>query len=234
MKMVAARTDRWKKAATRRARRSRSALALWRIVLIAAAVVLPCRHAANAAENRVILLRGWLSVFSGGLDELAQELKAKGFDAEVRKHLYWTDVVNDLLREWAAGKIGTLTLVGHSQGGNDAVEIAYALELNHIPVNLIVALAPYYPKPLPGNVMRALDYYQEGGWGSPLTPGAGFHGTLANYNVANDPNIHHFNIDDNARIRAEVLREILAVPQAAAAPPKPEPPGRKRPPPARR
>ncbi len=234
MRLVAARADRTVKLAVRRARRSRPARRLGWSALVAAAIVLMVGDAASAGENRVILLRGWLSVFSGGLDALARELKANGFDAEVRKHLYWTDVVNDLLREWAAGKIATLTLVGHSQGGNDAVEIAYALEQNHIPVNLIVALAPYYPKPLPGNVMRAVDYYQEGGWGSPLTPGGGFHGTLANYNVANDPNIHHFNIDDNARIRAEVLREILAVPLASAARPKPEPPGRKRPPPARR
>ncbi len=162
----------------------------------------------------MILLRGYLGLFSNGLDELADELKAKGFDVEVRQHLYWTDVVNDLLRDRAAGKIGTLTFVGHSQGGNDAIEIATALQASHVPVDLIVALTPVYPKPVPANVARAIDYYQAGGWGSPLTPGQGFRGTLANHNVAGDQSISHFNIAENPRIRAEVVREIEAVPQA--------------------
>jgi pimeloyl-ACP methyl ester carboxylesterase len=148
----------------------------------------------------------------------------------VRRHLYWTDVVNDIVRDRAAGKIGTLTFVGHSQGGNDAIEIATALQVSHVPVDLIVALAPVYPKPVPANVARAIDYYQAGGWGSPLTPGQGFRGALANHNLASDQSISHFNIAENPRIRAEVIREIEAVPQAASArAQKPQPPGRKSP-----
>jgi hypothetical protein len=197
---------------------------------LVAVLALAWCHDAVAAENRVILLRGYLGLFSNGLDELADELKAKGFDVEVRQHLYWTEVVNDLLRDRAAGKIGTLTFVGHSQGGNDAIEIATALSVSHVPVDLIVTLTPVYPKPVPANVARAIDYYQAGGWGSPLTPGQGFRGTLANHNVAGDQSISHFNIAENPRIRAEVVREIEAVPQAASArAQKPPQPGRKPP-----
>ena len=199
-------------------------------IALFAALGLVSADAAHAAENRVILLRGYLGLFSNGLDKLADELKAKGFDVEVRQHLYWTDVVNDLLRDRAAGKIATLTFVGHSQGGNDAIEIATALSVSHVPVDLIVTLAPVYPKPVPANVARAIDYYQAGGWGSPLTPGQGFRGTLANHNVAGDQSISHFNIAENPRIRAEVVREIEAVPQAASArAQKPPPPARKPP-----
>jgi hypothetical protein len=197
------------------ARQSRPLCLCW-IGLVAAVVLVWC-HDALAAENRVILLRGYLGLFSNGLDELADELKAKGFDVEVRAHLYWTDIVNDLLRDRAAGKIATLTFVGHSQGGNDAIEIATALQVSHVPVDLIVTLTPVYPKPVPANVARAIDYYQAGGWGSPLAPGQGFRGTLANHNVAGDQSISHFNIAENPRIRAEVVREIEAVPQATSA-----------------
>jgi hypothetical protein len=200
------------------------------LVGFVAALVFAWCHAALAAENRVILLRGYLGLFSNGLDELAEELKAKGFDVEVRRHLYWTDVVNDILRDRAAGKIGTLTFVGHSQGGNDAIEIATALSVSHVPVDLIVTLAPVYPKPVPANVARAINYYQAGGWGSALSPGQGFRGPLANHNLASDQSISHFNIADNPHIRAEVVREIETVPQAASArAQKPPPPGRKPP-----
>jgi hypothetical protein len=212
-----------------RTRLPRMLLRRYRIGLAAVLALAWC-NAAFAAENRVILLRGYLGLFSNGLDALAAELKAKGFDVEVRKHLYWTDIVNDILRDRAAGKIGTLTFVGHSQGGNDAIEIATALQVSHVGVDLIVTLAPVYPKPVPANVARAIDYYQAGGWGSPLTPGQGFRGSLANHNMAGDPDISHFNIAENPRIHAEVVREIQAVPQAASArAQKPQPPGRKPP-----
>jgi hypothetical protein len=96
------------------------------------AVALPWCDGALPAEPRGIgylILRGWLSVFSGGLDRLADELKARGINADARRHLYWTTAVSDNLLDWAAGKIGPLILVGHSQGGNDAIEIARALAL---------------------------------------------------------------------------------------------------------
>jgi hypothetical protein len=163
-------------------------------------------NGAVAAEPRVLLLRGWLAVFSGGLDHLADELRARGIDAEVRRHLYWTSAVSEILRDRA--KIGPLILVGHSQGGNDAIEIARALQTSHVPVDLVVTLAPYMPKPVPANVGRAINYYQGGGWGSPLVPEAGFRGKLANYDLSGDRTIFHFNIDKSDWIQAEILREI--------------------------
>jgi hypothetical protein len=186
--------------------RSRTA-ARW-IGAVMAFALLGC-DCALAAEPRVLLLRGWLSVFSGGLDRLADELKARGINAEVRRHLYWTTAVSEILRDRAAGKTGPLILVGHSQGGNDAIEIARALQISHVPVDLVVTLAPYMPKPVPANVGRAVNYYQGGGWGSPLTPDAGFRGKLSNFDLAGDPTIFHFNIDKNDRIQADILREIL-------------------------
>jgi hypothetical protein len=96
-------------------------------VVIATSALLWC-DGTLAVETQAILLRGYLGLFSDGLDRLAQELRARGIKAEVRKHLYWTTTVSDILRERAAGKLGALILMGHSQGGNDAIEIARALE----------------------------------------------------------------------------------------------------------
>jgi hypothetical protein len=146
----------------------------------------------------------------GGLDRLADELRARGIKAEVRRHLYWTTAVSEILRDRAEGKIDPLILVGHSQGGNDSIEIARALQIGHVPVDLVVTLAPYMPKPVPANVGRAINYYQAGGWGSPLTPEAGFRGKLSNFDLAGDPTIFHFNIDKSDRIHADILREIQA------------------------
>jgi hypothetical protein len=184
------------------------------MAVVAAIALLWCTGAV-AAETRAILLRGWLGLFSGGLDKLADELGAQGVHSEVRKHLYWTTTVTDILRDRAAGKIGMLILIGHSQGGNDAIEIAHALELSHVPVDLLVTFDPYGQKPVPANVARAINYYQNGGWGLPLIPEAGFRGKLVNIDLAGDSSIFHYNIDKNDRIHAEVLREIEALPPRA-------------------
>jgi hypothetical protein len=163
-------------------------------VVIATGTLLWC-NGTLAAETHAILLRGYLGLFSDGLDKLAQELRSRGINAEVRKHLYWTTAVSDILRERAAGKVGALMLMGHSQGGNDAIEIARALEISHVPVDLLVTFDPYRQKPVPANVARAINYYQSGGWGLALVPETGFRGKLVNNDLAVDATITHFNID---------------------------------------
>jgi hypothetical protein len=88
----------------------------WAAVAVAAAALLWCGDAL-AAETRAILLRGYLGLFSGGLDRLADELRTRGINAEVRRHLYWTAVVSDILRDRTAGKIGTSAPVAHAANG---------------------------------------------------------------------------------------------------------------------
>ena len=169
---------------------------------------------ADAAETRVILLRGWFGVFSTGLDSLADELKAKGIKAEVAGHLYWSSAVTDIVRERAAGKTGPIVLIGHSQGANNVIDAARSLEKQHIPVDLVVTLAPLLQDPIPANVARAINYYQSPGWGAPIAGDANFHGKLLNVDVAGDPTIFHVTIDKSARIHAEILREITALSQS--------------------
>jgi hypothetical protein len=177
------------------------------------AVALLWGNGALAAEPRVLLLRGWFGVFSTGLDSLADELKAKGINAEVASHLYWATAVSDILRERAAGKTRPLVLVGHSQGANNVIDVARSLEAHNVPVDLLVTLAPFMQNPVPANVVRAINYYQSPGWGSQIAPDRGFHGKLSNVNLADDWSITHISIDKSARIHADIAREIAALPQ---------------------
>src|SRR4029077_3219593 len=143
------------------------------------AVIAPLYFGPARADARVILLRGWFGVFSTGLDEIADALKAKGIRAEVAGHLYWRTSVDDILREHAEGKTDALVLVGHSQGANNVIDMARVLESQNVPVALLVTLAPYKQNPLPANVLRAVNYYQSSGWGAPVTAGPGFRGKLS-------------------------------------------------------
>src|SRR5215831_16344906 len=104
---------------------------LW-VGVVAVIALLYCGPA--RADARVILLRGWFGVFSTGLDEIADALKAKGIRAEVAGHLYWRTAVDDILRERAEGKTDALVLVGHSQGANNVIDMARMLEAKNVPV----------------------------------------------------------------------------------------------------
>ncbi len=185
--------------------------ACWTGVVLAFAVFW-CNWAA-AAETKVIMLRGWFGVFSTGLDSLADELKAKGVRAEVAGHLYWSTAVTDIVRERAAGKVGPIVLIGHSQGANNVIDAARSLETHNIPVDLVVTLAPLLQYPIPANVVRAINYYQSPGWGAPIAGDTNFHGKLLNVDMAGDPTIFHITIDKSARIHEEIVREIMALSQ---------------------
>ena len=169
------------------------------------------------AETQVYLLRGWFGVFSTGLDTMAEELRAKGIRAEAVGHLAWRSTASKVVREREAGKTVQLVLIGHSQGGNNVIDIARELEGRKIPVDLLITLAPWLQDPVPSNVVRALNYYQSGGWGSPLTAAAGFKGELSNIDLAGDQSTFHANIDKNAKVQAEIVRAIAALSAAGGA-----------------
>jgi hypothetical protein len=169
---------------------------------------------ATKAETRAYLLRGWFGVFSTGLDSLAAELKSKGIKAETVGHLAWKTTVANIIKDHASGKSGPLVLVGHSQGANNVIDMARLLQRENIPVDLLVTLAPSMQDPIPGNVVRAINYYNSPGWGAPVTADAGYRGKLTNINLGGDIGIYHMAIDKNPTIQAEIERAILAVSQA--------------------
>jgi hypothetical protein len=166
---------------------------------------------AQAAEARVYLLRGWFGVFSTGMDELAGLLNAQGAKAEAIGHLSWKATVTKIVQARAAGRLGPLVLVGHSQGANNVIEMARLLQSQKIAVDLLVTLAPFMQDPVPANVMRAMNYYQSPGWGAPLTADRGFQGRLSNIDVGSDLTITHINIDKSARVQGEIVRAVMAL-----------------------
>jgi hypothetical protein len=180
-------------------------------VLAGAIVLFWCDMTRAADPPKVILLRGWFGVFSMGLDTVAEQLKVHGINAEVAGHLNWSNEVSEILRDRSAGQTRPLILVGHSQGGNNVIDMARALEPSHVTVDLLITLSPFLQNRVPANVAKAINYYQAPGWGQPLEADQGFQGKLINVNLADDPTITHIGIDKSTRIQNEILREIAAV-----------------------
>ena len=86
---------------------------------------------ALAGEPRVLLFRGWFGV-SDRARWPRRGIKAKGIQAEVAGHLYWSKAVDEIVQQRAAGNTGPLVLIGHSQGANNVIDMAYALQSHKI------------------------------------------------------------------------------------------------------
>jgi predicted esterase len=175
-----------------------------------AAVALLWLNAARA-DTEVYLLRGWFNVFSTGMDTIADQLKSKGIRAEAMGHLYWRSAVEKILKERESGQTSRLVLIGHSQGANNIIDMAKELEKHNVSVDLLITLVPWLQNPVPANVVRAVNYYQSPGWGSPLEGEPNFKGQIDNINIASDVGTLHITIDKTAKIQAAVVAEVLAL-----------------------
>jgi hypothetical protein len=168
---------------------------------------------ALASGPRVVLLRGWFGVFSTGLDSIADQLKAQGIDVEVKGHMYWSTALTEILRDRSAGQSRLLVLLGHSQGANNVINMARALESHGVTVDLLVTISPFLQNSIPANVVKAVNYYQSPGWGQPLEADRGFHGKIVNNNLVGDLTVTHITIDKNQKVQADIVHEIATLAQ---------------------
>jgi thioesterase domain-containing protein len=145
---------------------------------------LPAGDAAWAARQggtQVYLLRGIFNV-SVGLDALAAKLARRGIRSTVYGHGDAFTVAEQAMRDYRAGRVRSVILVGHSLGAGAAITVAEQLNQAGIPVTLIVSLDPVGGAAVPANVRRVVNFYISRS-GIPLAAAPGFRGSLRNINM---------------------------------------------------
>lgn len=150
-------------------------------------------------------MRGFLSVFSLGMDSLAAELHRAGFSATVASYNDWQGVAEQIAANYKAGRRGPIVLVGHSFGADAVMFMGESLGQMGVPVALIIPFDGTYSHAASANVARVLNIYKSED--AKITRGPGFHGELTNYYVS-DANITHTNIDDASRLHTMVINKI--------------------------
>jgi hypothetical protein len=193
------------------------------VTLMIAAFVLagsPWHHAmANEAGRatgsrpyQIYLLKGLADVFSSGMDFLQGKLQARGIVGEVHSHTEWETLAQSAIAKWRSGNHGPIIIIGHSFGADAAISMAQRLGEAQVPVALLVAFSPADSGPANGNVARAVTYYQSNSaWHGQVTRGAGFHGALENVDLANAPDITHFNIEKAERLHAATIAKVAGL-----------------------
>ena len=195
-------------AITRRAMRKlvagASLLALLGIVL---PTVARSATQSGTSHPHVYLMRGLLNIFSLGMDQLAAQIGQKGIDASVYNHTVADTVVAKIVQAYRGGDRGPYILVGHSLGADAVMTMAQQLNLQGVPVALVVPFDGTNSYTAPGNVACVLNLTQRKY--AHMQAGSGFRGKLSNVDVSSDTTIDHFTIDKSPRLQAEAMSSIL-------------------------
>ena len=164
---------------------------------------------------KVYLLRGFLNVFSLGMDDLATKLRADRISATVLNHADADFVAGRIVAAYTAGDHGPVVLIGHSLGADAIVDVADALAHYNIPVALMVLFDGTEPHQIPANVANAINYTKH----FMIAPGSGSRGSVSNVDLSGDVGIDHLNVDTNPSLQTQTVNYILEA--ATVVPPAP-------------
>jgi hypothetical protein len=157
-------------------------------------------------------MRGFMNVFSLGMDDLAGLIRNRGIDTTVANHADYEDIDGRIVRNYSTGDHGPIILIGHSLGADVIVTMARMLYDNTIPVALLVLFDGTVPQAVPSNVTTAVNYTLK----FDLTAGDGFRGTLSNVDMRTDGGIDHLNIDKSPALQQQTVQYVM---QAASGTP---------------
>src|SRR5438093_5505 len=94
------------------------------------ALVTPASNQLRAGN--VYLLRGWIGIFSSGIDELTAKINESGVRANVYQDDQWRSLANTIKVKYAGVRDPEpLVLVGHSYGADDVIRVSRELQASN-------------------------------------------------------------------------------------------------------
>jgi hypothetical protein len=161
-----------------------------------------------AGREKVYIMRGFMNVFSPGMDQLADELNRRHINATVSNHLASASLASDAIAECKSGQITSIVIVGHSLGATAAVGMADELQKAGVRVALVMTLDPVMKSAVPSNVQRLKNFYLSDGVGATIQPGEHFRGSLQNVDLKGKPGLGHISLTTSPAIQKQMLEYI--------------------------
>ena len=111
-------------------------------ILIAASLAgIASEGTAAEPHGRAYLFRGLIGLIDWGMDELAGRINRTGVAANIDSHVMWRSVADQAISDYRRDP-KPITAIGHSIGGDAAVDFAERLEAAHVPVSLLITYDP--------------------------------------------------------------------------------------------
>lgn len=174
--------------------------------------------------GRVYIFRGIGHIWSGGMTELAHELNRRGTTASAHRHSEWYEAAKEAIKLYKSDPDRwPIVLIGHSNGGDMIINMAYMMKKEGVPVALAIGFDPTrFNNPVPSNVARFVNLYQSLNMlgGGSVSSTSDFKGQLLNVDLRNHFEIGHMNIDRIPQLHKEVIAKVM---QVVAFPQQPKP-----------
>lgn len=185
-------------------------------MLVAVSTALGAMAVPNAASaEEVYFIRGFLNVFSAGMNQMTDQLKARGVNARAISNGQWSGIARDIISRYQQGRVSLpIVIAGHSVGGQEAPQFADTLARGGVPVALVVGVDPGFgaPPPFSAGSPRVVNYYIAGSArGKPYTSTAGFRGSINNINIRAFSNADHVEIDKDPAVQSRIVSLVMSV-----------------------
>ena len=168
---------------------------------------------ANAAE--VYFIRGFMNVFSAGMNQMTNKLRARGVNAKSLSNGQWSGVAADIIRRHKAGKVShPIVIAGHSVGGQEAPRFSDALSKAGVKVTLVIGVDPGFapPPPFTAGSPRVVNYWIRGSSrGNPYRSAGGFRGSIKNIDIRSFSNADHVGIDKDPKVQSRIINLVMSV-----------------------
>lgn len=174
----------------------------------------------KAARAQVYMLRGGFGdLFSSGINDMAEDLRAQGIPAHA---LSWTNektVLAAIEKAYAENGSGPIILVGHSLGAGASLRISRTLTEDGIPVDLVIAMDALGTPRVSKGVRRFISYKASGDKDNPgdFKGAPGFDGRIVNVDIRNLPDLEaagHWSMVQQEALQERVMRDIVDAYQA--------------------
>lgn len=182
-------------------------------------------HSEAERVGNVYLVRGFVGIWSHGIDDLARAINEAGVRAKVFQQSQSRSLADAIAASYreAAGR-EPLVLIGHSFGADDVVRIARRLGEENIRVDMLVTIDPVVRQKVPASVGVCHNIFMSPAVevvpllrGVPLEPESAEADNVRNLDVRtnrrdlHDGSTDHFNIEKKPAIHAEIVRLIRDV-----------------------
>lgn len=172
----------------------------------------PAPSRKQSGNVHVYLLRGWLDVFSTGMDDLTVKLNRRGIRATVHGHMDYYILAESIAKRYRDGEKENVVIIGHSLGANAAVQMAQRLGDHKIPVPLVITYDPTVVVYATPNVAHVVNFYQSNnGWGTRVASVQGFNGKLDNLDLAREAELGHTGIDKSNKLHMQTIAYIQSL-----------------------
>lgn len=169
---------------------------------------------APAQAEEVYFIRGFMNVFSRGMDQMASSLRARGVNAKSIGNGQWSGIANDIIRRYNAGTASLpIVIAGHSVGGQEAPQFADRLAKAGVPVSLVIGVDPGFapPPPFTAGSPRVVNFWIAGSArGNPYRGSGGFAGSIQNIDIKGFSSADHVGIDKDPAVQSRIVGLVLA------------------------